>query len=331
MVQQPEAAAARQLMAAVPEGWLWLGRARPGTEPGGCHILAHPEHGLALVDVAPEATPRAEARLRAALQAGGFAYAFSGMLPVVHVRVEPSGLSLVTPLVQGGLAAQPGIGITRPGWPQALANVLANRPDWSDAEPEAAAPRGGWYRAARWGVAGLALAATFVGGLLLGANTVAVPLAPTMPTAVSASPASGPPPASPQATPPESPPVLSPLPGMQAAIAPPVGLPVGGALAVGAPGVGTLAPALPGEFGAAVPAAPLPMEPAAAEAPAEPLAGEVAVAEPPPARPRTASARRNLEIDPGCAEAVLRYQQGLSLSWSEMAHVRNGCRSVVRR
>jgi hypothetical protein len=43
--------------------------------------------------------------------------------------------------------------------------------------------------------------------------------------------------------------------------------------------------------------------------------------------------RRNVQIaiDPGCAEAVLRYQQGLPLNATEMAHVRNGCRTVVRR
>lgn len=365
MVQEPVAAEARRLMAALPAGWLWLGQARAGTDPSGCYVLAHPGHGLALVDVAPEATPRAEARLRAALHGSGFAYAFSGMLPVVHVRVEPTGLALVRPLLEGGLAAQPGLGITRTGWPEAVANVLTNRPDWSDPEPPTASAHPGRWRALRWGMAGLALVATFAGGLLVGANTVAVPLTPLTPlppTAVNGSPA----PTPAEATLPRSPPARSPhgLPpsrilhgppggGMQAAVVPPVGFSTGlpgaevtapAGLAPGAVPTGVVAPTLPRVAAPALPnraaspptpdapladhaaADPVPAEAVQAEAPSEPLAAELL-----PARPRSASARRNLEIDPGCAEVVLRYQQGLSLSWSEMAHVRNGCRSVVRR
>ncbi|RYJ01357.1 MAG: hypothetical protein EON47_11050, partial [Acetobacteraceae bacterium] len=57
------------LLSALPDGWRLIGRCRFGT-------------GLALVDVAPDATPNAEARLRRALSAANFWQAFPGTLPV---------------------------------------------------------------------------------------------------------------------------------------------------------------------------------------------------------------------------------------------------------
>ena len=69
--------AASGLLGALPEGWAVLGRCRTGTAgpvgyPTGCWALAHPTTGVALVDVAPDATPNAEARLRRALGAREF-------------------------------------------------------------------------------------------------------------------------------------------------------------------------------------------------------------------------------------------------------------------
>ncbi len=335
MGQQPGAMAAeaRQVMAAVPAGWQWLGRSRSGTDPGGCHVLANPAQGLALVDVAPEATPRAEARLRAALHASGFAYAFSGMLPVVHVRVEPSGLGLVAPLLEGGFAAQPALGIVRPGWPQAVANTLASRPDWSEADAEPAPRHPRLWRRARWGLAGLALVATFIGGLLVGANIVAVPQAALAPVSVSATPAKPPPAEAPPAEA-EPPAMLPPAVEMQAEATPAQPVPPRAVPAQVVPAQPVQAQPVQGQ---PVPAQPAQAQPVQAQAMAaepalaQPAAPEPLPAEPPPSRPRPALVRRTLEIDPGCAEAVLRYQQGDSLSWSEMSHVRNGCRSVVRR
>jgi hypothetical protein len=49
-----------------------FGTGGPGPHATGCYALAHPEVGVALIDVAPNATPNAEARLRRALTAVEF-------------------------------------------------------------------------------------------------------------------------------------------------------------------------------------------------------------------------------------------------------------------
>ena len=77
------AASERLLRSALPPGWSVLGRCRfstasPGPFATGCHALAHPEVGIALIDIAPDVTPNAESRLRRALSVVEFWPDFPG-------------------------------------------------------------------------------------------------------------------------------------------------------------------------------------------------------------------------------------------------------------
>jgi hypothetical protein len=335
------------VLATLPPGWHLVGRSqsRPAGVGGGCYVLAHASRGVALVDVAPDATPSAESRLRRCLAATGFVAQFPGTLPVAHVRVEPTGLALVQPLLEDCFNAQPRLGIVDPGWVTALARTLEAQPAWSESAssdrpglpaflPEDL-PRRRGSRTLRWGLAGLALAATFVAGLVLGVHTTANLPPPNQAVASVPMPvlAEAPPAAAPVAVSQTSPEAIVPA-------APPT------------PEQPTSEPAAPAEepkqTEAALPQTPAPQPllsetpvpetPAPATEPQEPVPPQPATREtvveaprPPEApRVRQTSVRRHLAIDPDCAQAVLRYQQGLPLSWSQMEYVRNGCRTVVR-
>jgi len=134
-----QTAATRLLAAVLPPRWSVIGRCRQGTAlpsggPTGCHVLAHPEVGLALLDVAPDTTPNAEARLRRVLAASGFPQRFPGTLPIWHGRIEPTELRLLPPLLEAAFAAQPSL--TLDGgqvWVTAVREALDAEPAWEAA------------------------------------------------------------------------------------------------------------------------------------------------------------------------------------------------------
>ena len=190
------AAPERHPFPALPPGWAIIGRCRfgtgmPGPDATGCYALAHPDVGIALIDIAPDATPNAEARLRRALTAVEFWPDYPGTLPVVHDRVDGTALRSLPWVLERGFAAQPVL--TIPGgtaWIEGVQRAMAADPAWelpgqpkaqADAPPapadeveggdEAPPPPLGPVRPRRWGrlaALPLAFAATFAIGLVAG-------------------------------------------------------------------------------------------------------------------------------------------------------------------
>jgi hypothetical protein len=131
---------AGRLAAALPAGWVVLGRARqgstaPGAFPSGCHVLASPGQGIALLDIAPGATPNAVPRLRRALAMAGFGTAFPGFLPIWHGRLEPDQLHLLPTVLHEGFAAQPSMSLRdeAAAWMAALQEAMDADPGWEAA------------------------------------------------------------------------------------------------------------------------------------------------------------------------------------------------------
>ena len=185
----------RQPFSALPEGWSVIGRCRfgtgvPGPSATGCYALAHPEVGVALIDIAPDATPNAEARLRRALTAAEFWPDFPGTLPVMHDRVDGTALRSLHWVLEQGFAALPAL--TVPGgaaWIEGVQRAMAADSAWElpgqpkaapdaplapadDAEARGAAPpRSRSAAPRRWGrlaTLPLAFAGTFALGLVSG-------------------------------------------------------------------------------------------------------------------------------------------------------------------
>jgi hypothetical protein len=354
------AAAERLLLTALPPGWRVLGRCRYGTagpavHATGCHALAHPAFGIALIDVAPDATPNAESRLRRALGAVRFWEGFPGNLPVWHGRVEGGALRELDGMVRDAFADMPPL--TVPGksaWVAAAAAALAEDPAWQVPgrplqpavaplmiEHEAPSPLRR-RRGLRLAVVAC-FAVTFIlglgaGVLLLGDD----PPAPDPGRAIEASALAGreapvlaatrATPAEAQ-TPPDQPPQPAPPQEAQHLLAAPAAaLP----LAVTSPAEAVPAEAPPAplplvaETAAEPPLVPLAEEsppPTAAAPPPEQPVFEAALPMPPPSPPRPATrpARRPEAIDRACRDAVFRFQQGATLSAAEQMHIRNGC------
>ncbi len=354
----------RLLLAALPPGWSLIGRCRfgtalPGPDPTGCHALAHPEIGIALIDIAPDATPNAESRLRRALSAADFWSDFPGYLPVWHGRLEGPAIRGLARIVQDRFSSLPAL--TVPGgqaWIGAVRRAVAQDPAWAvpgqaarpavpppppepEEEPADEEPRRRWPHALLLlgflGTFGLGLAT----GLLLLPQPEPVP------------PAAPPPSAEPAG-------VLAPLPPTPAAAAEPVAQPP-----VDSPAPATAIPAMEAEpapapwlesiatpeasaMVATPPAAePEPEAPAGTEAlpiepdgeepsasvgmPEEPRPPLVPPPEPPPPAPRRAAeapsrpGRSASGMDRACIQALFRFQQGETLSAAEQVHLRNGC------
>lgn len=181
----------RHPFTALPPGWAVVGRCRfgtglPGPHATGCYALAHPTVGVALIDIAPNATPNAEARLRRALTAAEFWPDFPGTLPVMHDRVEGAALRSLPWVLERGFATLPQL--TVPGgeaWIDGLRKAIASDPAWElpgqpkvtqnmpsaptaeepIAPPPASRSRPKWKRLA---VLPAAFAATFAVGLVSG-------------------------------------------------------------------------------------------------------------------------------------------------------------------
>ncbi len=315
----------QRLLAALPPGWRAVGRCRlglggPAGVGMGCMALAHPTVGLALIDLVPNATPNAEARLRRALETAGFPERCPGTLPVWHGRVDPMMLRTLPNVLAEGFDALPPLGLGGPeGWIGAVQAALARDPAWDvpgrprvpppasavpdeAEEDEAPAPRRRWTR---WAGRGAVLACCLAAGVAL------LPAAPT-PTP------SNPPPVA-VAPSPEPAPVLAALP--PPALAPVPEPPVAQSLPpierVELPVLRSVEPP-----SAPVAEAPAPPPPAAVEE-------EPALATPPPAPPpppplRQAAAPKP-RIDPNCSRALFRFQQGERLTAAEEAFVRTGC------
>jgi hypothetical protein len=364
------AAAERLLLTAMPPGWRVLGRCRYGTagpavHATGCHALAHPAFGIALIDVAPDATPNAESRLRRALGAVRFWEGFPGNLPVWHGRVEGGALRELDGMVRDAFADMPPL--TVPGksaWVAAAAAGLAEDAAWQVPgrplapaatplmiEHEPSAPLRS-RRNRRLAVGG-AFALTFLVGLGAGvlmldqdapapAPVRAVEASTQTGQEVAAVPATRAPPAEAPAAP-APPPMLAARPAPQQEAQPLLAAPAALAPATPAMAVAPPAEAMPAEAppaplpvateaAAEPPPVPLPAEPmpAVAEVPppqSEPLVLEAALPTPPPPPPRPAArpARQAQTIDRACRDAVFRFQQGATLSAAEQMHVRNGC------
>lgn len=210
----PSSAEASQWMQWLPPGWVVLGRCRHGTaEPGplanGCHAIAHPAVGAALIDIAPDATPNAEARLRRALGTSEFWPDFPGTLPVWHGRIEGADCRDLETLLRTQFAVLPPLTVAGgPAWVRAMREALAADPAWevpgqgarpappAETEP---APRRRRSLAARGRRGALVLAGvllTFVVGVLTGfallpapAPTVHAPTDRSVPTRQAAGPA----------------------------------------------------------------------------------------------------------------------------------------------
>ncbi|MBL6078098.1 hypothetical protein JMJ56_08775 [Belnapia sp. T18] len=284
--------------------------------------LAHPAVGLALIDLIPNATPNAEARLRRALEAANFPERCPGTLPVWHGRVDPSMLRTLPKVVAEGFDALPPLGLGGPeGWIGAVQAALARDPAWEvPGRPRAAAPTPSApdvaeedepglaprRRRRRWIGGGVVLACCLAAGIAL------LPAAPA-PTPPSPQPLAA-------APAPESQPVLAALPPLPAPPAP--------APEPEPPAAQNLPPIERVVLPVLRPVEP-PPKPAAEPPASEPVVEEPALATPPPAPPpppplRQAAAPRP-RIDPNCSRALFRFQQGERLTAAEEAFVRTGC------
>ena len=130
------AAQERPPFSALPDGWSVIGRCRfgtggPGPQATGCYALAHPKVGVALIDIVPNATPNAEARLRRALTAVEFWPDFPGALPVVHNRLDAAALRSLPWVLERWFEALPAL--TVPGgsaWIEGVRRAMAADPAW---------------------------------------------------------------------------------------------------------------------------------------------------------------------------------------------------------
>ncbi|MCB4823763.1 hypothetical protein [Roseicella aerolata] len=332
------------LLRALPEGWAMLGRCRtgaagPASYPTGCYALAHPTTGIALVDVAPDVTPNAEARLRRALGAANFWPAFPGYLPVWHGRIELAAWRSLPGIMAEGFSELPPLTVPgRGAWIAAARSALAEDGAWEvpgaaprgprplvpvavplDEEEDAAPPRRPWR--GRLGLV-LGFAATFALGLAsgmallsgeappsgpasAGLATMPAPLPVAMPTATPSPPGEAIRPEQAMAAPEPavSPPPPAPQPVIEAAVPPPAAAPAS-AEAQDAAGADPIEPAeaVPDE---------LPLPPEAPKAPVQ----------------RASQPRER--IDRACSQALYRYQLGQPLTAAEAAYLRDGC--VTRR
>lgn len=357
----------RLLLAVLPQGWSVIGRCRFGTAvPGptatGCHALAHPEIGIALIDIAPDATPNAESRLRRALSAVDFWSDFPGYLPVWHGRLDGPAIRGLARIVQDRFSTLPPL--TVPGgqaWIGAVRQAMVQDAAWEvpgqaerpiaplpqpqDPEEADEEPRRGWSRTLLClgflGTFGLGLAT----GLLLmplpePVPPSAAPAPPERAASVDPVPAAVPAPAEPTADPPrvESP---APAPAISAAIAEPAPTPRAEPVVepdqAEPPPVAT-AP-LPAEPGpeALTTARIQPVTPDSEEASAPAgTASEPELPPAPPPEPPAPAPRRTAEapvrpgravsgIDRACVLALFRFQQGEALSAAEQLYLRSGC------
>jgi hypothetical protein len=332
----PAEDAASGLLGALPEGWAMLGRCRTGTAgpvdyPTGCWALAHPTTGVALIDVAPDATPNAEARLRRALGAANFWPAFPGYLPVWHGRIELAAWRSLPGIMAEGFAELPPLTVPGKGaWIAAAKAALAEDGAWDVPGATARGPRAmplapliddededvpAVARRPRRGRMGLMLgfAATFVVGLASGvillSDEAPTPAAPP-PITLAALPIPPAPAVSEAAAPPAAPVAVRQAEPVQPVAAAPVA--VAQPAPESAPPAPVAAAAAP-SFGGDDTGEPL--EVVSASLPLPPVAPKAPVHK----------AKAPDRIDRACTQAAFRFQQGLPLSAAEQAHVRNGC------
>ncbi|WP_157033365.1 hypothetical protein [Belnapia moabensis] len=320
--------------AALPPGWVLIGRCRAGeasgpagdmahgTTGGGCFVLAHAEAGVALVDLLPMRTPQAEAHLRRLLNAVDFSARCRGYLPVIQCEITPEELGGLHAQIEDAFAYDQVLTIADRGrWVGELRRILRASVTWEALDGPLPEPRPSrvwrpWVtpplaRLLRAGALGCGVLAVF------GLGFVTALLMPQQPAAslpsgpagfgVIAEATSRPPEPAPfpLATV-EPPPAATPFP-LTTVEPPPAATPF------------PLATAQPSPSASPAPEEPRPV--ALAEPTAQPDASTVAAA------PRRL-ARLPLPIDRRCSEAVFRFQQGASLTAQEMAYVRQGCASM---
>src|SRR5918997_5816306 len=89
------------------------------------YVLLHPRIGVALLEVAPDLTPEASARLRRRLDAARFGAVSPGHLPIVHRSLPAERLGLLGELLERAFAMEQPISL--PGgeaWPAMVGRVL---------------------------------------------------------------------------------------------------------------------------------------------------------------------------------------------------------------
>lgn len=135
----------RSPFSALPEGWAVLGRCRsgtgcPGPHANGCYALGHPHVGIALIDIAPDATPNAEARLRRALAGAASRPPVPADLTIVHERMEMAALRSLPWLLDRWFAAVPApTGAGGSAWMEGVRAAMAADPAWElPGQPKAA-------------------------------------------------------------------------------------------------------------------------------------------------------------------------------------------------
>lgn len=320
-----------------------IGTAGPASYPTGCYALAHPTTGIALVDVAPDATPNAESRLRRALGTANFWPAFPGYLPVWHGRIELSAWRALPGIMAEGFSELPPLTVPGKGaWIAAARAGLADDPAW---EVPGAAARGARRmpaaalppdiepdlmpmerRPGRRAALALGFAATFALGL---ASGVAVLSGDRRPSAAPVAPAAG----------------VAPLPAVQpVALTAPAQIPVQDlARPAPEPVPGTplpkaveappLVPQVVPEAVASTPPIALPPTASAREAdganPSDPVEAVSSELPLPPSAPKApplkTTSRPPERIDRVCSQALYRFQQGVPLTATETAYLRDGC------
>jgi hypothetical protein len=325
------------LLSVLREDWTLVGRCRSNAEElgdaGGCFVLAHPDIGVALIDLEPGETSDAEARLRRMLNAADFSSSCRGFLPIVHCRIGHEEIHGLQWMLDQAFAVELPLRVSGgEAWISALHSALDSGVTWEALGTGRPPPRRsaggilslpGGRTAARTSLAALVLVTTFGLGLATGIlwmprpdSAVQLPMPGPSSIAGAAPAAAGPVlRAVPQAPPAIQAGTVAEAPAIPA---PPVVQPPASDFAAWTPPAAPLPPIAASPAGQAA-SAPL----AGAEIPPGPEIGIGA-----PAHPARRTARTSFAIDRRCSDAVFRYQQGASLSYGEMMHIRDGCVSL---
>jgi hypothetical protein len=121
-VDETEAALAETL-AALPEEWVLLRRRQIGDAAVDA-VLVHPNVGVALIHLGPEAPEAARAELAAWLERERFPQFFEGDLPIVAIGVEADEIAAVGERLEAAFAAAAPLGIGDPDWADAVVELL---------------------------------------------------------------------------------------------------------------------------------------------------------------------------------------------------------------
>lgn len=120
------------MMMPLPPGWLCLWDCnlsgqlnQPVVVP---FVLIHPDVGVALIDVAPDANPEADMILRRRLEGARFESIFPGFLPILHLTLDRADLPSVETILRDAFAALPPLSVPGgDGWTSVVRRALVPR------------------------------------------------------------------------------------------------------------------------------------------------------------------------------------------------------------